>query len=1197
MDLTGLCVMKSSLVVPKHRTYLSHRLLHVLILTLGLVSAWAATTTTSTETSTSVAQSLLYDEASATVAKSSVLGVGSSLAAIMYEHAMVTYMFLQKPNAFLSYTSVNSGVGTCRIKDYYSYCDWDRLADPFADFAATESTLTGEDIERWPDLLTIPVVSAAVVLAVNINNYDHDAPPLILDRATVIHIFSGNITYWDDPRILVLQSDYVAVRLPHERINVIVRDDVSGTTEVFKKSLIQFAEDIELEGVDFPLEGAGNTEWPGLAASVGGAEFLQRRAGNNGMCAGVVLTSSSIAYVDLTTAQAMLLDVTDFQQESGAVVTADTSSVEYAMFEKGVVLDPVFNTADLMDARGDNAWPMCTYSYAIIRTNVRGDRLRQGATCETVLQSVLMFDWFFTSSVVEEMLSDYQMVGLPKSTRDGVMSQLNDVWCGGKLIRRDGQSDQLTGEIVTGQGIHVSQDVLELQFLAYGMSDPQTLLSYTPNATSGVVLPLNYTEMWRVVLGNDLFTQEWFTQNQYNENHDLLIGKTSYLALPWYLYPLMVVYHIPANYITDEDHLVLDKISLVALLSGELSSWDDSHLNLLNPWLADRYLDNILYMAGLDTQDDVMYEMLLDVLGLSNMPAAGLRRTHAFKSYRQILEAVEVTPGAMAIIPYLQFDSRNVRYAWINLVDSDPDNAVPPSIQSLKQCVGPFSFNPLTFEFRRDTSTPSSVSGSNVSQCYALSAPVYVVFHYSYADSASMCTDPLAMGVQATGFMRYLFLTGESEQPILDINALPLNHHTGQPYHLERLNQVLKYMPCGYMEPVQSDNTAFLMLIMILGACGFVALLILIVGLSCYCQRIKRLKLNPLYGINVQGVLEELLAEMEDEDGGNVATYIPELEKVDPDLFGIAIMTCAGKMYSVGDSDETFSIQSISKPFLYAFGLDYNGFALMREKIGVEPSGEAFNSEKMGPGNKPFNPYVNAGAIAAVGMLPFGEAEERYEIIRKYMSDLSYSFDLELCEDTYSSESLTATQNRLISTVLLANNIIPSEFDREHGLEAYFMACSTLVTAMDLACMGCCLATAGHHPMTKAHLIGSEIVDEVVSVMMTCGMYNGAGNWMIDVGLPAKSGVSGGIMAVVPNVCAIAVYSPRLNQHYNSVRGMLCCTELSQRLGLHLISRSKGENGSTGSRGLSKGYSSKMGGSLSRGSSASGSSKKSIMKK
>lgn len=138
---------------------------------------------------------------------------------------------------------------------------------------------------------------------------------------------------------------------------------------------------------------------------------------------------------------------------------------------------------------------------------------------------------------------------------------------------------------------------------------------------------------------------------------------------------------------------------------------------------------------------------------------------------------------------------QNVRYAWINLVDSDPDNAVPPSIQSLKQCVGPFSFNPLTFEFRRDTSTPSSVSGSNVSQCYALSAPVYVVFHYSYADSASMCTDPLAMGVQATGFMRYLFLTGESEQPILDINSLPLNHHTGQPYHLERLNQV-PTQPC-----------------------------------------------------------------------------------------------------------------------------------------------------------------------------------------------------------------------------------------------------------------------------------------------------------------------------------------------------------------------------------------------------------------
>jgi len=1162
------------------------------------VSAGAATANEAAYAAAVAANAKAFQsDPNAVIESATVLGVGSSLASIMYEQAMITYMFLKKPNAVLSYTNVNSEVGACRIKDYYSYCDWDRLADPYADFAATESALSEEDVERWPDLLTIPAVSAAVVLAVNINNYDEDAPPLVLDRETVIGIYSGNITHWDDQRIKDLQSIYVSVRLPHEKINVIVREDKSGTTEVFKKSLRSFAADLDRNDVDFPVDDAGNTEWPGLSESVGGEEFMQRRAGNNGMAAGVVLTPSSIAYIDLTTAQAMLLEITDFKQESGAIVSADTASIEYAMFEKGVVLDPVFNTADLMGASGDNAWPICTYTYAVIRTNIRGDRLRQGADCQTVLQTVLFWDWFYTSDVVEDMLSEFDMVGLPKSTRDGVMAQLNDIWCDERLIRRDVLTAQLTGEIVTGNGIHISQDILELQFLAYTVEDPQTLLSYIPNATSGVDVPLNSTEMWRVVIGNDIFAQDWFMQNQYNEKHELLVGQTTYMAVPWYLYPLMVVYHIPANYITKDDHLVMDKLSLIALFSGEMISWDDSHLNLLNPWLADRYLDDIVYFAGLDTQDDVMYQMLFQLLGMSKMPDEGVRRSEKFQSYRQILEAVEVTPGAMAIIPYLLFDSRNVRYAWINMEDTEPAHAVPPSIATLKHCVGPYSFNPQTFEFRTEAATGASAVGGNYSLCYALSAPVYIVFRYSYEDSASMCSGEFEKGVQATGFMRFLFLTEESEKPILDLNALPLNHYAGEAYHLERINQVMNYMPCGYLEPSQKDNTAFLMMIMIIGASGFVVLLAFSIGLSCYCQRLKRLKLNPLYGIDVQAVLKELVTELKEEKSGNVATYIPELEKVDPDLFGVSIMTCAGKMYSVGDKDKAFSIQSICKPFLYAFGLDYNGFALMREKIGVEPSGEAFNSEKMGPNNKPFNPYVNSGAIATVGMLPFGEAEERYEIIRKYMSDLSYSLDLELCEDTYKSESLTAAQNRLISTVLLSNNIIPSEFDREHGLEAYFMACSTLVTSEDLACMGCCLASAGRHPVTKTQLLGSEVVDEVVSVMMTCGMYNGAGNWMIDVGLPAKSGVSGGIMAVVPNVCAIAVYSPRLNQHYNSVRGMLCCTELSQRLGLHLISRSKGENGSTGSRGLSKGYSSKMGGSLSRGSSASGSSKKSIMKK
>jgi len=416
--------------------------------------------------------------------------------------------------------------------------------------------------------------------------------------------------------------------------------------------------------------------------------------------------------------------------------------------------------------------------------------------------------------------------------------------------------------------------------------------------------------------------------------------------------------------------------------------------------------------------------------------------------------------------------------------------------------------------------------------------------------------------MEATAFLRYLFLSGpDREKSILREQAFPLTHTAGNEAHVQRLLEVMEYIPCGFPRPPPTtiDNT--LLFYVILGAAVLSLFICSCLGGNHYYHRMKRLKLNPLYGINIQKVLENLLEEFGEETSGAVATYIPQLAVVDPDLFGIAIMTCEGKLHSAGNCHSLFSIQSMSKPFLYAQAIETNGFDMMHGKIGVEPSGDAFNSEKMDKDGKPFNPYINSGAIACVGLLPFGETTTRFETIREFMSSLSYSGDLTMCNDTYQSESSTADQNRLIGKVLLENNILSTSFDVEHGLEAYFMACSTLVSAVECATMAGVLANHGKHPMRADIIISSDVVDEVNAVMMTCGMYNGAGNWMIDVGIPAKSGVSGGIMAVVPNVCGLAVYSPRLNRHYNSVRGMLVCSELSVRLGLHLINKSAGTGG------------------------------------
>jgi len=413
--------------------------------------------------------------------------------------------------------------------------------------------------------------------------------------------------------------------------------------------------------------------------------------------------------------------------------------------------------------------------------------------------------------------------------------------------------------------------------------------------------------------------------------------------------------------------------------------------------------------------------------------------------------------------------------------------------------------------------------------------------------------------MEATAFLRYLFLSGpDREKSILREQAFPLTHTAGNEAHVQRLLEVMEYIPCGFPRPPPTSVDSTLLFYVILGAAALSMLVCCCLGVNHHYHRMKRLKLNPLYGINIQKVLENLLEEFKDEKSGAVATYIPQLAVVDPDLFGIAIMTCEGKLYSAGNCHSLFSIQSMSKPFLYAQAVETNGFDMMHAKIGVEPSGDAFNSEKMDKDGKPFNPYINSGAITCVGLLPFGETTTRFETIREFMSSLSYSGDLTMCNDTYQSESSTADQNRLIGKVLLENDILSTSFDVEHGLEAYFMACSTLVSAVECATMVGVLANHGKHPMRDEAIISSDVVDEVNSVMMTCGMYNGAGNWMIDVGIPAKSGVSGGIMAVVPNVCGLAVYSPRLNKHYNSVRGMLVCSELSIRLGLHLINKSAG---------------------------------------
>ena len=287
---------------------------------------------------------------------------------------------------------------------------------------------------------------------------------------------------------------------------------------------------------------------------------------------------------------------------------------------------------------------------------------------------------------------------------------------------------------------------------------------------------------------------------------------------------------------------------------------------------------------------------------------------------------------------------------------------------------------------------------------------------------------------------------------------------------------------------------------------------------------------------------------------GDVATYIPELARADPAWFGICVVTADGYTYSVGDCDRPFTMQSISKPIVYAAALADCGRDRLGRRVGVEPSGEAFNAISLDPqSGAPLNPMINAGAIAITGLVAGTTPGMQW----KRISDVMAAFvghAVTIDEAVYHSESESGFRNRAIAWLLRNAGIIDG--DPTPVLENYFRQCSIGVTCRDLACVAATLANNGVHPVTGKRAVSAEDVEAVLSIMATCGMYDYAGSWMYDVGLPAKSGVSGGIIAVMPGRFGIAVFSPPLDGNGNSVRGLAVCREMSRDFRLHAFGMS-----------------------------------------
>ncbi len=307
-------------------------------------------------------------------------------------------------------------------------------------------------------------------------------------------------------------------------------------------------------------------------------------------------------------------------------------------------------------------------------------------------------------------------------------------------------------------------------------------------------------------------------------------------------------------------------------------------------------------------------------------------------------------------------------------------------------------------------------------------------------------------------------------------------------------------------------------------------------------------------GANViQDLIEELHGRFASLNDGAPADYIPELAKAQASDFGIAIATVDGRLYEVGDTRKPFTIQSISKPFVYGLALKLLSPEHMVNKVGVEPSGEAFNAISLDPATgRPRNPMINAGAIATTAQICAHDPENAEAILLDFFAEMA-GRRLSIDEGVFVSEQSSGHRNRAIGHLLRNFDIV--ETDPEPALDLYFRQCSITVTCRDLAVMAATLACQGRNPFTGAQPLTPEITVRILALMATCGTYDFAGQWLYDVGMPAKSGVGGGVLAVVPGRLGIATYSPPLDHFGNSVRGVAVCNELSDSLGLSLFNQ------------------------------------------
>ncbi len=297
--------------------------------------------------------------------------------------------------------------------------------------------------------------------------------------------------------------------------------------------------------------------------------------------------------------------------------------------------------------------------------------------------------------------------------------------------------------------------------------------------------------------------------------------------------------------------------------------------------------------------------------------------------------------------------------------------------------------------------------------------------------------------------------------------------------------------------------------------------------------------------------LRRIHAEISELRDGTPYTVGPRGARVEPDDFGICLATVDGYVYEVGTTRKAFSMQSLSKPFTYGLALEDLGADVVDEKVDVEPSGDTFTEISLAPRTgRPANAMINAGALAVAGMVKGSGGRSAVERVEQLYSDFA-GRPLESDRRVFAAERRNSDYNHALAYLLSSFGIV--EGSPTAALETYLRQCAVQVTCRDLSLMAATFANGGTHPVTGTRSLGIDAVERVLSVMMTCGMYDDAGDWVATVGMPAKSGVGGGTLAVLPGQAGLAVFSPPLDAHGNSVRGLATCRRLSQDTEMHFV--------------------------------------------